>query len=173
MSDHPEATPAARPRRLPKVLGTVALVVGVGIVSSLTTVWATHDFPDVPNSSPHHADISWAVDNDITQGYNDGTFKPTQAVSRQTMATFLRRLNGATHVVSEATNASTSSYSAGANCPAGERAIAGGGQINVVNAFITDSYPSADTWYVRYEKEDDGSLNGSTITVWALCAPGL
>jgi hypothetical protein len=176
LTDLAEATPAPRrSRRLPRLIGTAGLVVGVGVVSSLTTVWATHDFPDVPTSSPHHADISWAVDNGITQGYGDGTFKPTQAVSRQTMATFLRRLNAATYVTSEESTgtSSTAGYTASANCAPGERAIAGGGQSDAQDTFITDSYPSADSWYVRFEEENDGNVLGAEFTVWVLCAPGL
>ena len=48
-------------------------------------------FRDVPATSPFAADISWLVDQGITTGYTDGTFRPTAKVARQEMAAFLYR----------------------------------------------------------------------------------
>ncbi|MCC5953897.1 MAG: choice-of-anchor M domain-containing protein [Acidimicrobiia bacterium] len=50
-------------------------------------------FPDVPESHPFCGEIDWLVDAGITTGYNDGTFRPTDLVSRQAMAAFLYRLH--------------------------------------------------------------------------------
>lgn len=168
-----ESTPAPK-RRIPALLGIAALVVATGVVSSLTTVWATHDFPDVPNSNPHHANISWLVENGITEGFDDGTYRPGNPVTRQAMATFMRRLSNSVHLVTDSTTAGAgSSWLASANCPAGERAIAGGFDSNVQTAYVTESYPVADTWFVRFQVENAGSINGADLDVWVLCAPGL
>jgi hypothetical protein len=51
-------------------------------------------FLDVPDDHPFAADIEWAVDQGITDGYPDGTFKPAQAVTRQELVAFLYRLSG-------------------------------------------------------------------------------
>ena len=48
-------------------------------------------FSDVPKGAPFCGEITWLVNNDIGQGYPDGTFKPTVAITRQAMAAFLYR----------------------------------------------------------------------------------
>jgi predicted acyl esterase len=49
-------------------------------------------FPDVPADNPFCGEIDWAVEAGITTGFEDGTFRPLVAVSRQAMAAFLTRL---------------------------------------------------------------------------------
>jgi hypothetical protein len=51
-------------------------------------------FPDVPSSAYFAAAVSWMVDEGITTGYEDGTFKPNNVVNRGQLATFLWRLEG-------------------------------------------------------------------------------
>lgn len=51
-------------------------------------------FPDVPGSHPFCEEIDWLVDQGITTGYEDGTFRPAADVSRQAMAAFLYRSAG-------------------------------------------------------------------------------
>ncbi|MCC5952063.1 MAG: S-layer homology domain-containing protein [Acidimicrobiia bacterium] len=48
-------------------------------------------FTDVPLDHPFSDAIEWAVEVGITTGFPDGTFKPTDSVSRQAMAAFLYR----------------------------------------------------------------------------------
>jgi hypothetical protein len=55
---------------------------------------ASHDFGDVPDTSPFHEDISWMADAGIASGFPDGGFHPTDPVSRQTLAAFLHRMSG-------------------------------------------------------------------------------
>lgn len=47
---------------------------------------------DVPATSPFHGDIAWMADEGITTGYPGPTFRPTQVVTRQSMAAFMHRL---------------------------------------------------------------------------------
>ncbi len=54
----------------------------------------TASFTDVPVGSDFFTEIEWLVQEGITSGYDDGTFRPTAAVSRQAMATFLYRVVG-------------------------------------------------------------------------------
>ncbi len=46
---------------------------------------------DVAVDHPFCAEIAWSVDSGIATGYDDGTFGPTLAVTRQAMAAFLTR----------------------------------------------------------------------------------
>jgi len=50
-------------------------------------------FSDVPPSHPFHQQISWLDGNDIANGFLDGTFRPTETVTRQAMAAFLFRFS--------------------------------------------------------------------------------
>ncbi|MCC5954295.1 MAG: S-layer homology domain-containing protein, partial [Acidimicrobiia bacterium] len=61
--------------------------------------WATTGtvrlgFTDVGVDHPFVDDVIWAADGGVTTGYDDGTFRPTDAVSRQAMAAFLWRIAG-------------------------------------------------------------------------------
>src|SRR5262245_22206042 len=49
-------------------------------------------FSDVPPDHPFHDDIVWMATLEITGGFSDGTFRPTVAVSRGSMAAFIHRL---------------------------------------------------------------------------------
>ena len=64
-------------------------VLGTGLV------FASHQFPDVPNSNQFHDDIAWLVDSGIANGYTNGNFGPRDSVSRQAMAHFLHEYNEA------------------------------------------------------------------------------
>ena len=48
-------------------------------------------FADVPATHAFVEAIGWLADRGITQGYADGTFRPTAPVTRQAMAAFLHR----------------------------------------------------------------------------------
>lgn len=168
---------ARRPGRWRRTLGVVALAVAVAVVSSVSTtvVWANHGFPDVPGSSPHHANISWAVGNDITEGFTDGTYRPAQPVSRAQMATFLRRLSAQFTVVSSdsVVPAGLSVWASSATCPSGQRPIAGGVNHGSATAALTHSYPLGSSWSVRIRGDNGTSIAGVEVRVHALCAPAL
>lgn len=51
-------------------------------------------FGDVPTTDAACGAIRWLVGKGVTNGYSDGTFRTTAAVSRQAMAAFLHRLFG-------------------------------------------------------------------------------
>jgi len=55
---------------------------------------ATPTFTDVGVDNPFYVAIEWMAAEGHTTGYADGTFGPTQPVSRQAMAAFLHRLAG-------------------------------------------------------------------------------
>src|SRR5262245_40275403 len=69
-------------------------LVGVFVAAALlapAVSWANHDFPDVPDSNQFHDEISWLAGTNITGGFLDGTYRPSQAVTRGSMAAFLER----------------------------------------------------------------------------------
>lgn len=51
-------------------------------------------FSDVAVGSQFYLHVEWLVALEIADGYDDGTFKPTNPVSRQAMAAFLQRAEG-------------------------------------------------------------------------------
>lgn len=67
----------------------VDLVDGV----SFTTP-STPEFNDVPTSHPFFESIEWMSATGLSTGYPDGTFRPSDSVSRQAMAAFLFRYVG-------------------------------------------------------------------------------
>jgi DNA-binding beta-propeller fold protein YncE len=54
----------------------------------------TGPFSDVTGSHLFCRDIDWLVRGGITAGFSDGTYRPTAAVTRQSMAAFLYRFAG-------------------------------------------------------------------------------
>lgn len=71
------------------LLVTVAVT---GLIAGATgAVLAGHQFSDVSNSHPFHDEISAIADAGVTTGFNDGTFRPGNDVSRMAMAAFMQR----------------------------------------------------------------------------------
>jgi hypothetical protein len=162
------ATPRRRRRVIATSLAAVALL-GLGGVSG---AWAgASSFSDVPNDHPFHDEIIWASTHDITAGFKDGTFHPSDAVSRQAAVAYLERYNAAitTHTVNIPQTGSDS-FSGMAHCPTGKVPIAGGGRIDSSNIFMTDSYPTNDGWYTRWETDNNTNVD-SGGTVWVTCKP--
>ncbi len=58
--------------------------------------YASHSFTDVPDTNVFHGDISWLADAGVTLGCNppaNDQFCPSDTVTREQMAAFLRRLS--------------------------------------------------------------------------------
>ncbi|MBO4459717.1 MAG: S-layer homology domain-containing protein [Clostridiales bacterium] len=51
-------------------------------------------FPDVKSGDYYYKPVIWAVENGITTGYDDGTFKPKNVCTRAQTVTFLWRMAG-------------------------------------------------------------------------------
>jgi hypothetical protein len=74
------------------LLITVVLTLVVAVPLS---VFAIDRFTDVPDSNTFHSSITWLADNEVTLGCNPPTndeFCPKDNVTREQMATFMRRL---------------------------------------------------------------------------------
>ena len=48
-------------------------------------------FSDVPDGSTHAEGIVWAAGRGLIEGYDDGTFRPGEPVTRGQLATILHR----------------------------------------------------------------------------------
>ena len=58
-----------------------------------TCAAGTSQYPDVPDGSPFCGDIAWLASTGTTGGFGDGTFRPTNPVTRQAVAAFFYRFN--------------------------------------------------------------------------------
>lgn len=103
MPTHPTTDDRAR-RHQPRRRRLGALVAGLAALAStvLTAAPASAEpcapaqllsYSDVPTEHPFCREIESATDDGWVAGYADGTFRPTDAVSRQAMARLLRRAN--------------------------------------------------------------------------------
>lgn len=150
--------------------------VAVGLVALALlvpgVVLASHQFTDVPTSHTFHNDIDWLADAGVTGGCGSGRFCPNAAVTRGQMAAFMHRLSNEFELVQTNVDPSSATvFSSNATCPSGKRAIAGGGQTDNVNLFMTDSLPDGNTWAVRWETDDNATQDPGSVQVFALCVP--
>gem|GEM_PF-1133760 len=76
---------------------TARAVEGFEIEEGATTSWEHTfivpgpDFVDVPADYKYFEEISWLLEQGITYGYDDGTYRPLNDISREAMAAFLYR----------------------------------------------------------------------------------
>jgi hypothetical protein len=61
--------------------------------SPASTPPGTPTFSDVGAAHPFYDEVEWMADEEITTGYQDGTFRPSAPVTRQAMSAFLFRLD--------------------------------------------------------------------------------
>jgi hypothetical protein len=71
-------------------------VTNVKVLSSHASVWSfgveqSASFTDVPTTAQFATAISWLKSQKITTGYADGTFRPTNQITREAVAAFLYR----------------------------------------------------------------------------------
>ena len=68
------------------------LALAVTLVAFPLGALASHQFGDVPDSNPFHADIDALADSGVTTGCGGGNFCPSANVTREQMAAFMNRL---------------------------------------------------------------------------------
>lgn len=71
-------------------------LIGLGAAAKVASqaTAASASFSDVPPTHPFVTPIAWMVDQGITSGYADGTFRGGSSITRQAMASFLWRSAG-------------------------------------------------------------------------------
>jgi len=71
-------------------------VVGAAVVVAMAIPFAaqavTPTFSDVGVSHPFFDEIEWMADTNISTGYDDGTYRPSEPVTRQAMSAFMQRV---------------------------------------------------------------------------------
>lgn len=100
---------AATPVRMISAKVALAGAVVIAVLSGAVVSYAGggSPFPDVSQNSPFKNDIANMASAGITAGFPDGTFRPGQAVTRQSMAAFLGRGVGRAGYEAWAADAST------------------------------------------------------------------
>jgi hypothetical protein len=67
-------------------------ILSVSVMGLFGTSYASVvTFKDIPNNFWGNANIQWAIDNKVVDGYPDGTFKPNQAVNQNEFVAMLIR----------------------------------------------------------------------------------
>ena len=96
LSDSTSSSKGGRRRLSRRAL--IALVgLGAALIVAVPTAWAIHDFTDVPDAHPFHADISAVKGAGITAGKTcvppgtPPTYCPSEPITREAMAAFMRR----------------------------------------------------------------------------------
>jgi hypothetical protein len=114
---HPTSgTQPAKTRRprLRRAVKALAAGTAVAVLSAGTAAWAVPTFSDVPESHPFYEEIEWMAATGISEGYPDGTYRPTEPVTRQAMSAFMQRLfdlQDTTYAVVDASEEVTTSTS--------------------------------------------------------------
>jgi hypothetical protein len=80
------------PHRRARLFAIAAVVAAFTLGVPLGIALASHQFSDVPTSSPYHGDIDALFDSGVTTGCGGGKYCPKEGVTREQMAAFLNRL---------------------------------------------------------------------------------
>ncbi|MCC5952168.1 MAG: S-layer homology domain-containing protein [Acidimicrobiia bacterium] len=94
MDTLPTSAPANRPLRRAGLSFLAGVTVAMAFFAGVVAAQGRQGFSDVPPSSPFSAEINALTDACVAGGYDDGTYRPTDPVSRQAMAAFLIRAGG-------------------------------------------------------------------------------
>lgn len=84
-------TPEVTVRRRTLAVAATTLVVAAALVGGSASWAATQVFSDVPSNHPFADEIAWMHATGISTGYQDGTYRPNDPVTRQAMSAFLQR----------------------------------------------------------------------------------
>lgn len=152
---------------------TLAVAVIALVVALTGRAEANDRFDDLPARASFHETAGWLAANGVADGFPDGTFRPDGDITRGQASSWLANYNETIALVARTQNpAGNSAFTGFATCPTGRRPVAGGGETDVPELFMTDSRPSGPTeWSVSWETQRDILVNPAEISVWALCVP--
>jgi len=174
---------------------TAIVVVSTALVVAPLTAIASHSFTDVPDGNVFHADIQWLKDAGVTLGCNPPTntrFCPSDSVTREQMAAFMKRLadnrvvdagkvdgkgagelsvQGWARVQGNSVSLNPGQIaSSTAACPEGTNVL-GGGYVTVdgvPNVNVFRQWPVSDTEWRATGAHVSGG-NGRTFSAYAIC----
>lgn len=159
------------------VLTAVALVAGAALVFTIPRGADAANFKDTPDWAADQ--INWLVDNGIARGYTeDNTFRPKLNITRAQAAFWFGNYNNTIEIVERGpVGSSGNQFTHHAACPAGKRAVAGGGTPTPpsIDLLMTASQPVLTTggesrWVTIWTTRNRLSATAS-FTLWALCIP--
>jgi hypothetical protein len=158
--------------KIRKTLIAVVVVVAGGVGALAGTAFAAGQFNDVNENHPFFDDIEWMAETGISEGYQDGTYRPGDPVTRQAMSAFIHRANDYEIEVKTNQFVNVNLATVIVPCPAGTEAISGGGSTNGSNLFMTSSFPNANgsAWNVSFETENN-ALASFSATANVTCGP--
>lgn len=140
----------------------------IGLVMSLVipagVVLASHQFSDVPDSNPFHADIDALVDSGVTLGCGSGKYCPKDYVTREQMAAFLNRLGALADDKTPVVNADRlDDYQANELSRVARLNLSGGGAIG------TDLTPYGDPMSITVPSDGFVLVSGSASFLASAC----
>ncbi len=167
----------------------VVLVLSFALVSMLAATvgaLAADRFSDVAADHQFRDEIGWMADSGISEGFDDGTFRPTNAVTRQAMAAFMQRLAGhdpdvepIVHAASldgyefvvAAEETTDAVIDMEVTCPAGMKAVGGGGLVDdLFSIAMSGPTEDGDGWFVVWLSMDFQPWTVGSAVV-ATCLP--
>jgi len=74
---------------------TLTAVLTAVLIAVAATSAGAFGFRDVPTSHPHYEAVEWAVWEGYAHGYEDGSFRPDEPITRAQMAAMLHRYHHA------------------------------------------------------------------------------
>jgi hypothetical protein len=149
--------------------GGIAAACGISALGG--TAFALQSFSDVPESHPFHEDIEWMNATGISEGYEDGTYRPGAPVTRQAMSAFMHRANSQ-EIISSGALFTDDSATLQADCPAGTEVVSGGASTTGSGVALQVSTPLADGsgWRAIF-RTIDGTEQNFAATATAICGP--
>ena len=155
-----------------KIMTLIAVLALVLTAGTLPVTAADTDFKDVPDDAYYADAVTWAVEEEITQGTGNGVFSPERTVTRSEAVTFLWRAAGspapttATSGFSDVTDKNAFYYKA--VLWAVEKGITNGVGGDRFNLTGTLTYDQIFTFLCRFAGEKAEGDNWSSAAVaWA------
>jgi hypothetical protein len=166
------------------IIALVAFVAFAGLATAsfvrtfTSTAEASHKFTDIGDTSWLHDSSAWLADNGIADGYANGNFEPGWNITRGQASYWFFNYNEAIEIVERGpVGSSGNQFTHYAACPAGKRAVAGGGTPTPpdIDLLMTASQPVLTTggesrWVTIWTTRDRGTATAN-FTLWALCVP--
>ena len=157
--------------------GLALVLLGAGLFGGGTALaGGGNAFTDTPPWIDQHA--NWLSENQIANGYPDGTFRPNDDITRGQSAFWIGNYNDAIFtVVDSASFTATFNGNAVAYCGGNHRAVMGTGSSDdpnmALNASFSIGHPDfGQGWQVDFESVD-GAVHSGNISVTVLCVPAI
>jgi hypothetical protein len=130
-------------------------------------------FTDTPPWIAAHA--AWLADNGIASGFPGNLFKPDDNITRGQAAFWFGNYNDSLELVENQFDPddNKAGVSGWVDCPAGKRAIAGGGDVSTAALYLQSSHPDGSSWTVEWRTDDNVLVSPASASIWALCAPNI